>query len=193
MRQGPTTALTRAIVGSMAGRLVLIRHAQAQGQHPHGDHERELTDAGVAAGVDLGRQLRDQGLWPDHVAVSTAARARATLAALQDLGEVPVEGAGQVTVWPERRIYSGGVDGVLGAIRESPAGAGTVWVVGHEPVMSTTTWELADQAEMADALRQQLSSGFPTATAAVLEVDAPWADLGLGDARLVALLRGRPG
>lgn len=174
----------------MAGRLVLIRHAQAEGQHPHGDHERGLTDAGVAAGVDLGRQLRDQGLRPDHVAVSTAARARATLAALQQgLAEVP--GDGPVSVWPERRIYSGGVDGVLGAVRESPDEAGTVWVVGHEPVMSTTTWELTDQAAMAEGLRQQLSSGFPTATAALLEVDVAWADLDLAGARLVGLLRGR--
>lgn len=184
----------------MPGRLVLVRHAQAEPQHPRGDHERELTDAGVAAAVDLGRRLAQQGLAPDHVAVSTAARAVGTLVALR-LGLRAGDGSGPGgegdpdggTLWQERRVYDGGLDGVLCAVRESPDDAATVWVVGHEPVMSTLTYDLSTGHPLPDALRQQLSSGFPTTSAAVLEVDGPWSGLGPGGARLLALLRGVAG
>lgn len=176
----------------MSGRLVLVRHAETRAHHPQGDHERELTEAGVAAAVDLGRRLAGQDLAPDHVVVSTAARALATLAALWR-GLLEEGGPGEARTWQDRRVYDGGPGGVLGAVHESPEDAATVCVVGHEPVMSTTTWDLADPQALPGTLRQQLASGFPTATAAVLEVDGAWSDLGPAGARLVALLRGRPG
>lgn len=195
----------------MARRLVLVRHAQAQGHHPGGDHERGLTPAGTAAGTDLGRLLGQRGLHPDHVWVSTAARTLATLTALESgLAEAPASGApsgtasdtpsgtasgtaAEATVWHEPRLYSGRLDGALGAIRESPEAAQTVWVIGHEPVMSTATWELADPDTLTGSLHERLSSGFPTATAAVLQVETPWADLHPADAQLVALCQGLPG
>src|SRR5699024_3729500 len=100
-------------------RLVLVRHAKAEGSHPRGDHERGLLADGVAAAVDLGRWLARQHLQPDHVTVSTAERARATYAGLargltggstspgEPEAAVPVR-----SLWQDRRVYDGGVDGV---------------------------------------------------------------------------------
>ena len=64
----------------MRRRLVLIRHARAQDRNAAGDHERTLTDGGRLDARELGRWLAGQDLAPDQVIVSTAARARQTLA-----------------------------------------------------------------------------------------------------------------
>lgn len=169
----------------MQRRLVLIRHARAQDRNVAGDHERSLTQDGRRDATALGGWLAGRGLVPDHVIVSTAVRAGETLAALADgTGGGPLP---EGSTWTDRRIYDGGTDGVLAAIGEVPAEATTLWVVGHEPVMSTTAWELANPSALADDLRDELSSGFSTASAAVLETDEEWAALGFSGARLAAL------
>lgn len=180
-------------------RLVLIRHAKAEGAHPRGDHERGLVAEGVAAAVDLGRWLGEQALHPDHVTVSTAERARSTYAALAR--GLAVDGSASSgepdaatpvrSLWQDRRVYDGGVDGVLAAVAETPGDARVLWVVGHEPVMTTTAWELTQATQLPTELRQELSRGLPTATAAVMETQDEWAELGFGGARLVALHTGR--
>lgn len=173
----------------MNDRLVLVRHAQAADNHPRGDHERVLTEQGVADATALGRWLAQQRLAPDHVLVSTAERAQQTLAALRrGLGEDALE-ADQV--WSERRLYDGGTDGVLAAVQEVPQDAQVLWVVGHEPVMSTTTWRLAGREAGSEDLLRRLDRGFPTATAAVLDVAGGWADLGPGGAPPLLLHTGR--
>lgn len=175
----------------MRRRLVLVRHAQAAGKHPRGDHARVLTEQGWLDAVELGHRLGQQGLVPGHVLVSTAARAQQTVSAMRDgLGEPTAAGE---QVRSERRVYDGGVDGVVEALREVPAEAAVLWVVGHEPVMSTTTWQLSDPGLVPEDLRRTLTSGLPTATAAVLELDEVWSEVGFGGARLVALHTGRAG
>lgn len=158
--------------------LVLIRHAKAESRvaDHRGDHERELVERGHQDAAALGDWLRQEGLAPQLALVSTAARARQTLSAA--LGHDLVE------IWPTRRIYDGGVDGVAEAVQEVPDEVAVLWVVGHEPVMSTLAWDLADEEEERD-LRADLAVGLPTASAAVLEVPVPWADLGYQCARLV--------
>ena len=173
----------------MRCRLVLVRHAKAEGAHLRGDHERVLLERGVDAAVGLGRWLAQQELSPERVLVSTAVRARQTLDALQQ-GQQAAGAPGDAPTWPDRRIYDGGVDGVLAAVSETPEEVEVLWVVGHEPVMSTTAWELAHADDVPDHLRHELSSGLPTASAAVLETDVSWDELGFGGARLVALHTG---
>lgn len=206
---------------SLSRRLVLVRHAQAADHHPLGDHERVLTEQGVVAAAALGAWLAEQDLVPDHVLVSTARRARQTLAALRTGAGGSVGGPvidswddslddslGAEQVWTERRVYDGGTDGVLAAVHEVPEEARVLWVVGHEPVMSTTAWALADPqdgpqhrpqhrpqhgpAHGPAGVRDRLSRGLPTATAVVLERVGGWADLGPGGARALLLHTGRP-
>lgn len=173
----------------MSHRLVLVRHAQAADTHPRGDHERELTAQGVADATELGRWLAGRQLAPDHVVVSTARRAQQTLEALREgLGQSPLLAD---RVWSERRVYDGGTDGVLAAVQEVPEETGVLWVVGHEPVMSSTAYDLADPARTPDRLRRALGRGFPTATAAVLDLPVPWARVAPGSGRPRALHTGR--
>lgn len=181
--------MTPDTVVAMSRRLVLVRHAQAAPNDPRGDHERVLAGQGAADATELGRWLAEHGLVPDHVLVSTARRAQQTLTALR-------EGLGAHTlredqVWSERRLYAGETDGVLAAVQEVPEQARVVWVVGHEPVMSSTAWELADPGAGSETLLGQLRGGLPTATAVVLQVAGEWAEVRRGEARAVALWTGR--
>lgn len=157
----------------MTRRLVLIRHAAAEPAHPAGDHERRLTEEGQADADALGRWLDRSGLAADLALRSTAVRTTQTL-----------ERLGEVETWPTRRIYDGGADGVLEAIREVPEEINTLWVVGHEPVMSTLVWELGQPT---GELRDLLGRGFPTTTAAVLQVECAWSEVAPGVATPVAL------
>lgn len=174
----------------MSRRLVLIRHAKTARSHPQGDHERELVEQGERDAAALAEWLDEEGLAPDLVLVSTAVRARQTLSAL--LGE----GAEQMETWPTRRIYDGGVDGLLEAISEADDTAETVWLVGHEPTISTAAWELIDK-DSPDSARNpgdvagQLAHGIPTSTAIVLELDDPWSEVAPGTASFRAAHIGR--
>lgn len=169
----------------MKHRLVLVRHAQATEHHPRGDHERVLTEQGTADATELGVWLAQEGLAPDHVLVSTAERAQQTLAALRR-GLAP-DALATEQIWHERRVYDGGTDGVLAAVGEVPHGTQVLWVVGHEPVMSTTAWELTAGQASDGSLDHQLTRGFPTATAVVLAMEGEWAVAQPGTARLGAL------
>ncbi|KUG55658.1 hypothetical protein AVL62_04975 [Serinicoccus chungangensis] len=164
--------------------LVLVRHAKAEvaPPGPGGDHARELSSRGRRDAAALGGLLTDGGWAPGLALVSTAARAVQTLEGLI--------GAREVETWPTRRIYDGGIDGVLEAVREVPEEVGVLWVVGHEPVMSSTAWELTDTGEQDDS-RAALHGGLPTAAAAVLELSVPWSDAGPGVAMLRTVLHGR--
>lgn len=165
-------------------RLVLVRHAKAQHMNPRGDHERELAERGVADAKALGQWLLEQGQTAQLALSSTAVRAQQTLQALEEV-------TGPTETWTDKRIYNGGVSGVAAAIGEAPESVEVLWVVGHEPVLSTAVWELSDEQRMPDALHAQLASGFPPATAAVLELDEGWDTLSVDGARLLALHTGR--
>ena len=165
----------------MSRRLVLIRHAQTEHSHPRGDHERRLAATGVADARALGSWLaKDAGGPPDLVLVSTAVRARQTLEHLLD--GAAAEG---VEVWPDRRLYDGGIDGVLEAVGEVPDGVGTLWVVGHEPTISSTAREL-----LPGDVGAELARGIPTATAVVLDLDEGGTPTA-GEARLVVVRTAR--
>ena len=166
----------------MALTLVLIRHAKTKKTHPLGDHARELADRGILDGQALGRWLEQELLLADLVLVSTARRTRQTTEQLL-IGA----GTGDVEVRPERALYDGGSTGVLAAVREAPEDAQTVWVVGHEPTMSTLALALADETLSSAAALDSIREHFATAAAAVLRVEVPWSDLAPGMARLEAV------
>ncbi len=101
-------------------RLVVVRHGHAGVASQ--DRDRELTPAGRAAVERLGQSLAASGWRPDLVLSSPAARALATAAALG--AEVRVV----------RDLYLGGVHDALAAMGHVEPEAGTVAMVGHNPV-----------------------------------------------------------
>lgn len=150
--------------------LVVVRHAKAEATAPT-DHERSLTDPGRAAAAELGGWLADAGLVPDHALVSDAARTLETWAELADAAGWDTD--------PEvsSALYDASPEAALDLLRESPAEAGTVVVIGHNPTMGYLAEILDDGDGDDDAITALVTMGFPTGTAVVLDVAAEWADL----------------
>ena len=105
--------------------LILLRHAHA-GSHTTGpdDRDRVLSEVGVQEARAAGAWLREQGLVPDRVLCSPAARTRETLAVLGDLGVVEVR--------EEPSIYEAS-PGTLAALVDANRDANRLLLVGHNP------------------------------------------------------------
>ena len=158
--------------------LVLLRHAKSAWLDV-ADHDRPLAKRGLRDAPGAGRWLRQAGYVPDLVVCSTARRTSETWElAAAELGASP-------PVRFERRVYEANTDQLLQLVRESPATAGTLLVVGHEPTMSQLTLLLArTAASSADGALERVRLKFPTAAIAVLQFTGVWPDLGPGRAEL---------
>jgi phosphohistidine phosphatase len=165
-------------------RLVIVRHAKAEGQGAP-DHERRLAARGYGDAVAGGAWLAASGIRPDHALVSSARRAKETYLAL-------CEGAGwEPDSDDSRALYAAEPETALDLVREVPTEATTLLVVGHNPTMGTLA-QLLDDGEGDEVASDELvSGGFPTCSLAVFEVPVAWADLGLTGATLTAFHVGR--
>jgi phosphohistidine phosphatase len=166
-----------------ARELLLLRHAKsAWDTGASTDYERPLARRGQKAAPKVGRFLAAEGLVPDYVISSPAARARQT--ALLACAEM---GLGEDHVHWDRRIYHAGVRALVGVLRESPDSARRVLIVGHNPGFEQLLEYLsADPVPVPDDWKL-----MPTAALARLEVMVPWAELGHRQARLLSLTRSR--
>ena len=163
-------------------RLVLVRHAKAE-PFAATDQARDLTERGRREAEEAGRYLLERSVVPDHAVVSSAVRTRATWEAME---QAMTSGAEVVY---DAAVYSGSPDVVLEALRVVPENARTVVFVGHQPTIGYLAHMFDDGDGSPDALHSMLH-GFPTASLAVFEVEAPWPELGPEGGRLVDF---RPG
>lgn len=164
-------------------RLILARHAKAEAPQPGlDDHSRALTVQGRDDAARLAERLQALGLRPDVALVSSANRTVQTfkrMATVWDHMELSIE----------EELYECGSERfmtVLARVRD----ADTVLVVGHEPTTSHVAAWLSGVGSLKEPLRR-VSRGMPTAAAAVLELDAPWAEIGPDCARLVDVVEGK--
>lgn len=159
----------------MRNQLILLRHAKSDWPENVPDHDRPLAKRGRRDAPQVGRWLRQHDHIPDAVICSTAMRTRETweLASAKFHEQIPA-----VTFEP--RAYAASAMTLLYLAREVQESTGTALIIAHNPGIS----ELA--RSLAGTSRDQLS--FPTAGVAVLEVRQRWADLGPGDAHLVAFV-----
>ena len=105
--------------------LILLRHAHAESASAgQSDHERPLSATGLQEARDAGEWLRKQGLRPDRVLYSPAARTRDTVLALGEIG------AGELR--EEASIYDASV-GDLIALADAHRDANRLLLVGHNP------------------------------------------------------------
>lgn len=170
-------------VNSSARELIVMRHAKAAAVAAS-DHDRELTERGRADAAAAGRWAAENGYLPDHVLVSSAARTCATWAAFRD-------GSGCTTeAVVDPGIYAAGTDAALEILRTAPADARRVMVIGHNPTVAYLV-HLLDDGGAEQALFDRVTREYPTAALTVLRVEAPWADLEVGGARIADFHVGR--
>ncbi len=164
--------------------LILARHAKAERpEHGLEDHARELLPEGVQAATRLGERLAELGIVPDLVLTSSAKRAHATAENLA-LAFPDVE------LRVEEDLYEAARERYLNVVATA-GDASVVVVVGHEPTTSHVAAFLAGPGSLKQPM-QRMAHGMPTAGAAILEVDGPWASLEARSARLVEVIEGKP-
>lgn len=137
--------------------LVLLRHSKTE-PHRHDDHGRRLTARGRDDAAQLRRWLSDQGLLPDRVVASTAARAKETW----ELASV-----GTAVPDYDDRVYEASVTDLREVIAETPPDVATLVLVGHNPSIEKLAWELDDS----DAARDLTNRGMHTSGVAVFELN----------------------
>lgn len=163
--------------------LVLLRHAKAEAAESLADHLRPLALDGRRQATGVGAALRDAGLVPEAVLVSSAVRTRQTWDLVRTGLEVPAEVATLSDA-----VYDAGVRELLELVRAVPESTHRLLVVGHEPTVSQTAATLADPAESDPAALARVRAGVPTATFSVLESAAPFAAWAPGAAHLRAVV-----
>ncbi|MFC9692562.1 SixA phosphatase family protein [Kribbella sp. NPDC056951] len=158
--------------------LVLLRHSKAVPPESMPDLERPLADRGRADAAAAGRYLVAQGIEADLVLCSPSQRTRETWQYAAEAGATAAD------VWYDRQIYNADTVELLDVIREAPAEARTVIMVGHAPGIPWLADELALDGTSPE--RVQLTQKYPTSGLTVLHLTCRWADLSADDADLVS-------
>jgi phosphohistidine phosphatase len=161
--------------------LLVLRHAKTEDTRPGSkDSQRRLTPDGERHALEVGDDLRTQGIAVDTVLCSSAVRARQTLDLLK-LGD---------HLSPDRvdiadRFYNAGTDTLINAVRELPEDCSVALLVGHAPGAPGVVYELADQTTSTPEAVSAIEGRFPAAALAQLEFDGDWS--GVDTASLTAV------
>jgi phosphohistidine phosphatase len=156
-------------------RLLVLRHAKSSWKNPElADHDRPLNKRGKRDAPRIGRLLRQEGLVPDLIVSSTAARARKT--AKHVAAECGSAGGVELT----RRLYMSGAREYLRVLGEVGGDHRSVMVVGHNPDVEELVRVLTGADET-----------MPTAALALIELPLDsWRELAPGSrGRLMELWR----
>jgi phosphohistidine phosphatase len=157
-------------------RLVVMRHAKAE-PYAATDHARSLTERGRSQAAAAGAHLLERGVVPDHVVVSTAARAQETWAQLRQAMRIAV------TAQLDAAVYTGGIEVVLETLRTVPEDVRTLLFIGHNPT-AAYLGHLLDDGEGDPTAVGGMLRGFPTAALVEFLVESPWSDLGADAGRV---------
>jgi phosphohistidine phosphatase len=165
--------------------LLLLRHAKSSWDDPGlADHARPLNPRGRRAAAAVAAALRELGLSPDVVLVSSARR---TLQTLEQIRPAFDSGA---LVEPMDALYLASWQTLLSLVQAAPETARSVMVIGHNPGLHELAMALTGAAGHAAGSpeAQRLAEGFPTAALAEFSVALPWRLLDGGGGRLVRFL-----
>ncbi|MGG5807757.1 SixA phosphatase family protein [Falsiroseomonas sp. CW058] len=164
--------------------LLLLRHAKSSWDDPRlSDHARPLNARGRRAAAGMAAAMRDLGLAPDLVLVSSARRTLQTLEALAPLDGSPlVEPMDDLYLAPWPRLLD-----VLRGVRETVR---SVLLIGHNPGLHELAMALPGPAAMGAGTpaARRLAEGYPTASLSEFAIALPWHLLEPGNARLLRFL-----
>lgn len=167
--------------------LLLMRHAKSSWDDPKlSDHARPLNVRGRAAAVTMRRVLRDLGLAPDMVLVSSARRTLQTLEALEPWDDTPLVEALDVLYLADRAQLLKVLNGVSETTR-------SILVLGHNPGLHELAVGLVGAAAMTldNPHTRRLADGFPSGALAEFAVAGGWSGLAEGGGRLLRFIAPR--
>lgn len=167
--------------------LLLLRHAKSARDDPElADHARPLSDKGRRDAAAVRQVMRELGLQPDVVLVSSARRTLETLDALEPWDETPL-------VEPMDALYMASAQQMLKVLRAITETARSVLIVGHNPGMHELALLLigGKDAARANPAASRLADGFPAAALVEFVLSGTWQALDSGSARLLRFLTPR--
>lgn len=166
-------------------RLLLLRHAKTEPGGPdQDDHERALTERGLADAALLARYLKEQGYHPSRILCSTALRTRQTVAAV--LRETPAP------VGYLETLYHAPPGRIVALAQDAADSEDVLLVIGHNPGLEQCAALLArDPVRPREQHRHDvMDEKFPTAALAVLDFDiAHWRQIAPCSAKLADFVR----
>jgi phosphohistidine phosphatase len=137
-------------------RLLLFRHAKAERSIPGApDRDRDLIERGRRDAARIGSYMAAHALVPDRVLVSTAARTQQTWKAMESAFK-PAPAATSV-----EKLYDATPHAILAAIKDMPAKAHTLMVIGHNPGLHELALMLIASGDV--EAREKLREKLPTA------------------------------
>ena len=130
----------------------------------------------------MARAMRDLGLAPDVVLVSSARRTLQTLEALEPWNETPV-------IVPLDALYLASAPELLDVLHNAAPAARCVLLLGHNPGLHDLAVLLAGaEAPTADAQSRRMADSYPSGALAEFSVTGPWSELCAGSVRLTRFL-----
>ena len=166
--------------------LLLLRHAKSSWDDPGlSDHARPLNARGRRSAAAMADAMRELGLSPDIVLVSSARRTLQTLEAL-----TPFEDGALVE--PMDALYLAPWPRLLDELRQAPPTVRSLLLIGHNPGLHELALELAGAAAARPSRDlQRLVEGYPTGALAEFTIASSWRQLDSGGGRLVRFLAPR--
>lgn len=167
--------------------LMILRHAKASWDNAATpDLDRPLAPRGRRCSVLMRQAMRELGLVPDMVLVSTARRTLETLEALEPWDDAPL-------VEPMDSLYLADLPQLMAALHGVAETVRSVLLIGHNPGLHDLALSLAGPPAIAAGGEPEaaLAAGFPTAALAEFVVPGSWWELREGGGRLVRFLTPR--
>ena len=167
--------------------LMLLRHAKSSWDNATmPDRDRPLNARGRRAVASMRQAMRDLGLVPDVVLVSSARRTLQTLDALEPWDETPL-------VEPMDMLYLASPLQLIAALHGVAETVRSVLLIGHNPGIHELALTLAGPQAMRGGgeAERALAAGFPTAALAEFVIAGAWSELREGGGRLVRFVAPR--
>ena len=168
-------------------RLLLLRHAKAEpGTPDQEDHDRALTERGLADAAAMARYMQKQGYAAARILCSTSLRTRQTIAPVLALLPAPIDYL--------ENLYLAAPGRIIALAQDAAEADETLLLVAHNPGLEQCAALLAREAvKPKEAHRHDvMEEKFPTAALAVLDFNiASWQRLSPGDGRLIDFIRPR--
>ncbi|MDF1721098.1 MAG: histidine phosphatase family protein [Minwuia sp.] len=164
-------------------RLLLLRHAKAAPPAPgQGDHDRILDAQGKQATPVMAHFMARNGMTPDLVLCSDAARTRETwdLVAAEN-------GWNDIEQRFLETLYLAEASRICQLIQREAGAAETILLVGHNPGIEELAGLLTDRNDKAS--RRDLAAGMATATLVAFILPGPWSELHQGNCKVDAIAR----
>jgi len=143
-------------------RLLLLRHSKAERSEPgEEDRARALMERGRKDAARIGAYMANHALAPDRVLVSPAKRTQETWKSAATAFR-PAPAATSV-----EKLYDATPHAILALIKNGPATAHTLMVVGHNPGLQELALMLIASGDV-DA-REQLREKLPTSGLVIID------------------------